>query len=54
MFLTRQIKAKPDEVSEMLAKQKEQICSNIDSSVVTGDIWCSQPSERDIRIYDEA
>lgn len=36
MFLIRQIKVKPDDVPEILAKEKEQICSNINSSIIAG------------------
>ena len=34
MFLTRQIKEKPDDAPRLLAKQAERIRSNMDLSVV--------------------
>lgn len=36
MFLTRQIKVKPDDAAEILAKENGRICSKMNSSVVTG------------------
>ena len=54
MFLTPQIETKPDDVAAILAEQNWRILSDVDSSIVTGDIWCSRPSERNIRIYDKS
>ena len=36
MFLTRQIKVKPDYAAKILAKENGRICTKIDLSVVTG------------------
>ena len=35
MSLTQQIKVKPDDALEILAKENGRICSNIDLSVIT-------------------
>ena len=36
MFLSRQIKIKPDDTAEILAKEHGQICSKLNLSVITG------------------
>lgn len=36
MFLTRQIKVKPDDAAEILAKENGRICSNMNLRVVAG------------------
>ena len=36
MFLTRQIKAKPDDAAEILPKANGRICLKVNLSVVTG------------------
>ena len=52
MFLTRQIKVKPDDAAKILAKENGRICTKINFSADPG-YSCNQLSERGVGIYDE-
>ncbi len=52
MFLTQQIKVKPDDAAKILAQADGRICSKMNLSIVTG-VFVHQPSERDVGFYDE-